>query len=73
MSFFYVACIIFVAISGSHFVILYIPALATIFGVVPLTMHDWMLVMAFSFPVILIDEILKFIGRSTAPRPGEAG
>ncbi|CAL1140841.1 unnamed protein product, partial [Cladocopium goreaui] len=50
---------------GSHFVILYIPALATIFGVVPLTMHDWMLVMAFSFPVILIDEILKFIGRST--------
>lgn len=51
---------------GSHFVILYIPALATIFGVVPLTMHDWMLVMAFSFPVILIDEILKFIGRSTA-------
>mmetsp|Transcript_54036 Transcript_54036/g.126188 ORF Transcript_54036/g.126188 Transcript_54036/m.126188 type:complete len:1039 (+) Transcript_54036:101-3217(+) len=51
---------------GSHFVILYIPALATIFGVVPLTLHDWLLVMAFSFPVILIDEILKFIGRSSA-------
>ncbi|CAK9036818.1 Calcium-transporting ATPase 1 [Durusdinium trenchii] len=51
---------------GSHFVILYIPALATIFGVVPLTLHDWMLVLAFSFPVILIDEILKLIGRSTA-------
>eukprot|EP00434_Breviolum_minutum_P015857 symbB.v1.2.013971.t1/scaffold1001.1/size146904/2 len=51
---------------GSHFFILYIPALATIFGVVPLTLHDWILVLAFSFPVILIDEILKFIGRSTA-------
>jgi len=48
---------------GCHFVILYIPGLATIFGVVPLTLHDWLLVLAFSFPVILIDEILKFIGR----------
>lgn len=53
---------------GCHFVILYVPALATIFGVVPLTLHDWLLVLAFSFPVILIDEILKFIGRSTASR-----
>jgi Ca2+-transporting ATPase len=48
---------------GMHFVILYIPMLATIFGVVPLTLHDWVLVMVFSFPVILIDEVLKFIGR----------
>ena len=28
--------------------------------------HDWMLVMVFSTPVILIDEILKAFGRMTA-------
>ena len=25
--------------------------------------NDWMLTLAFSFPVILIDEVLKFFGR----------
>jgi hypothetical protein len=28
-----------------------------------LTCHEWMLVLAFSIPVILIDEVLKFFGR----------
>jgi len=46
-----------------HFVILYIPFLAKIFAVCPLDWHDWVLVMCFSFPVILIDEVLKFFGR----------
>eukprot|EP00930_Biecheleria_cincta_P031203 TRINITY_DN2165_c0_g1_i2.p1 TRINITY_DN2165_c0_g1~~TRINITY_DN2165_c0_g1_i2.p1 ORF type:complete len:1036 (+),score=236.67 TRINITY_DN2165_c0_g1_i2:91-3198(+) len=50
---------------GLHLVIVYIPALANIFGVVPLTGHDWLLVMCFSFPVILIDEVLKAIGRNS--------
>jgi hypothetical protein len=31
----------------------------------PLDEHDWWLVMYFSFPVILIDEILTFFGRIT--------
>merc|ERR1712196_737889 len=44
-----------------HVVILYIPVLTKIFGVCPLDMHDWMLVVAFSLPVIFIDEVLKFI------------
>lgn len=48
---------------GVHMVILYIPLLATIFGVVPLDLHDWLMVLAFSSPVILIDEVLKFFGR----------
>ena len=51
--------------TSCHFVILYVPGLATIFGLVPLTLRDWLLLLAFSFPVILLDEILKFIGRST--------
>jgi len=51
---------------GMHLVIVYIPALADIFGVVPLTVHDWILVAVFSFPVIFIDEVLKLIGRSSA-------
>jgi Ca2+-transporting ATPase len=48
---------------GIHFLVLYIPWLAKIFAVMPLTTHDWKLVMAFSFPVIIIDEILKVFGR----------
>lgn len=46
-----------------HFVILYIPVMASIFELVPLTFDDWALVCYFSFPVILIDEVLKFVGR----------
>jgi len=48
---------------GLHFVILYTPILAQIFSIVPLTVNDWVVVLAFSFPVIIIDEILKFVGR----------
>ena len=48
---------------GLHFVILYVPVLAQVFSIVPLTWNDWMVVLAFSFPVILIDEGLKMIGR----------
>uniref|UniRef100_A0A7S0FYL1 P-type Ca(2+) transporter n=1 Tax=Pyrodinium bahamense TaxID=73915 RepID=A0A7S0FYL1_9DINO len=46
-----------------HFVIISIPFLSKIFAVCSLDWHDWTLVMAFSFPVILIDEVLKFFGR----------
>jgi len=46
-----------------HVVILYVPVLARIFAVCPLDWHDWKLVMAFSFPVILIDEVLKCCAR----------
>jgi Ca2+-transporting ATPase len=46
-----------------HVLILYIPVLTKIFGVCPLDVHDWVLVMAFSMPVILIDEVLKLLGR----------
>ena len=54
------------AIIGSfiaHFCILYIPPLATVFDVAPLSLHEWMVVLAFSFPVIIIDELLKCVSR----------
>mmetsp|Transcript_141506 Transcript_141506/g.439881 ORF Transcript_141506/g.439881 Transcript_141506/m.439881 type:complete len:1041 (-) Transcript_141506:241-3363(-) len=46
-----------------HFVIIYVSFLHKIFAVCALDRHDWFLVMAFSVPVILIDEVLKFFGR----------
>ena len=54
------------AILGSfaaHFMILYIKPLASVFSVAPLSWSEWKLVMIFSFPVILIDEVMKLIGR----------
>ena len=54
------------AIAGSiliHCGILYVPQLADIFGVVPLSLHDWYTVVAWSAPVIFIDEALKFVAR----------
>ncbi|XP_076958688.1 calcium-transporting ATPase 4, endoplasmic reticulum-type-like [Bidens hawaiensis] len=50
---------------GLHFLILYVPFLAQVFGIVPLSVNEWMLVLAVALPVILIDEILKFVGRLT--------
>ncbi|CRH03082.1 calcium-transporting ATPase, putative [Plasmodium relictum] len=46
-----------------HFLIVYIPPLARIFGVVALTYYDWFLVFLWSFPVIIIDEIIKFYAK----------
>ncbi|KAG6607223.1 Calcium-transporting ATPase 1, endoplasmic reticulum-type, partial [Cucurbita argyrosperma subsp. sororia] len=51
---------------GLHFLILYVPFLAQIFGIVPLSLNEWLLVLAVAMPVILIDEILKFVGRLTS-------
>ncbi|KAK9049511.1 hypothetical protein SSX86_031520 [Deinandra increscens subsp. villosa] len=50
---------------GLHFLILYVPFLAQVFGIVPLSVNEWLLVLAVALPVILIDEILKFVGRWT--------
>ncbi|GMG98275.1 hypothetical protein Nepgr_000115 [Nepenthes gracilis] len=48
---------------GLHFLILYVPVLAQVFGIVPLSLNEWFLVLLVAFPVILIDEVLKFVGR----------
>jgi len=46
-----------------HMVIVYIPMMNVIFSIAGLNLHEWWLVFAFSFPVILIDEVLKVFGR----------
>ncbi|KVH88471.1 Calcium-transporting P-type ATPase, subfamily IIA, SERCA-type [Cynara cardunculus var. scolymus] len=61
---------------GLHFLILYVPFLAQVFGIVPLSVNEWLLVLAVALPVILIDEILKCVGRlingnQTSPRPSK--
>lgn len=49
---------------GLHCLILYVPFLADVFGVVPLNLNEWFSVILVSAPVILIDEVLKFVGRN---------
>merc|ERR1711964_111728 len=47
---------------GQHFAILYTP-LAGIFDVRPMTWDEWIHVIGISFPVIVLDEVLKFVAR----------
>lgn len=56
---------------GLHCLILYVPFLADIFAVAPLSLNEWFLVILVSVPVILIDEILKFVGRGQRYRVKE--
>ena len=54
------------AIFGSVFLhcsILYIPFFNEIFGITPLDLNEWTLVIIFSFPVIIIEEIIKLFVR----------
>jgi len=46
-----------------HCLILYVPFLASIFNIVPLSWPEWQLVILWSFPVIVIDEFLKLLAR----------
>jgi magnesium-transporting ATPase (P-type) len=47
-----------------HFVILYVPLLARVFQIEPLTLHEWEYVILISLPVILLEEIIKFLDRN---------
>uniref|UniRef100_T1DFT5 Calcium-transporting ATPase n=1 Tax=Cupiennius salei TaxID=6928 RepID=T1DFT5_CUPSA len=46
-----------------HFVILYVDILSSVFSVTPLNPEEWFAVMKMSLPVVLLDEILKFVAR----------
>lgn len=47
-----------------HCMILYVPFFNGIFGIAPLDLNDWILVMIFSLPIIIIEEITKFMVRA---------
>lgn len=46
-----------------HLCIMYIPALSQILGISPLSKNEWKTVLLLSFPMLIIEEILKLIGR----------
>jgi len=46
-----------------HWVIVAVPFLNRIFSIYYMNTQEWILVFAFSVPVIIIDEVLKFFAR----------
>ncbi|XP_064620385.1 calcium-transporting ATPase sarcoplasmic/endoplasmic reticulum type-like isoform X3 [Lineus longissimus] len=58
---------------GLHFLILEVDFLANVFQITPLTLEEWLVVLKISFPVVIIDETLKFVARKftddAAPDP----
>jgi len=48
---------------GLHFMIMEIEFLAAVFQITPLNLEEWMAVLKISFPVVLLDETLKFVAR----------
>ncbi|KNZ75442.1 Sarcoplasmic/endoplasmic reticulum calcium ATPase 3 [Termitomyces sp. J132] len=44
-----------------HFMILYVPFFTTLFAITPLNWIEWKAVLYLSAPVLVIDEILKFV------------
>jgi Ca2+ transporting ATPase len=49
---------------GLHCMILYIEPLPAIFNICPLNTNEWVMVFAISAPVMLLDEVLKYIARN---------
>merc|ERR1712112_761532 len=47
-----------------HFMILYVDVFNVVFNISPLSFDQWMVVLKFSLPVLLVDEALKFIARN---------
>uniref|UniRef100_A0AAR2JP99 Calcium-transporting ATPase n=1 Tax=Pygocentrus nattereri TaxID=42514 RepID=A0AAR2JP99_PYGNA len=52
-----------------HFMIIYVDPLPMIFKLTHLTLDQWIVVLQLSLPVILIDEVLKFIARNYLEQP----
>jgi Ca2+-transporting ATPase len=46
-----------------HLIILYTPAFANIFSLSPLSWKEWEVVLKFSVPILLVEEVLKGMGR----------
>lgn len=52
-----------------HVGILYTPFLQALFSIEPMNAAEWKAVLLISLPVILIDEVLKFVERKVYMRP----
>merc|ERR1712127_979760 len=57
---------------GLHFAILHIEPLPMIFNICPLSILEWKVVMKLSLPVILLDEVCKFIAREYVEKAPQA-
>lgn len=55
-----------------HCAILYVPPLALLFSVTALGAAEWRAILWLSFPVILVDEALKYVTRCAPARPPAA-
>ncbi|KAJ6675949.1 CALCIUM-TRANSPORTING ATPASE [Salix viminalis] len=51
-----------------HMLILYVHPLSILFSVTPLSWAEWKAILYLSFPVIVIDEILKFFSRNSTDK-----
>lgn len=49
------------------------PTTADVFSIVPLSFNEWLLVLLYAMPVMLIDEVLKLVGRHVVNRRARAG
>lgn len=56
-----------------HFAILYVPFLRDLFIVSPLNWEEWKGVLYFSFPVLVLDEVCKWITRNFVNPPDAPG
>jgi Ca2+ transporting ATPase len=52
-----------------HFMILYVPFFSTLFSITPLNWEEWQAVLWISTPVIVIDEVLKWVSRTFVAPP----
>ena len=49
-----------------HLAVLYIPQIARLFGLAPLTKIEWKVVAKFALPILLVEEVLKYVTRHKA-------
>lgn len=55
-----------------HIAILYVPFLAQTFGLAPLSRQEWTVILQFAFPILLLEECLKYFGRHFQELKGAA-
>jgi len=64
------ACMLSLAL---HFMVVYVPFFSNIFHLAPLSLAEWKIVFWTSFPVMFLDEILKFFSRQMQGRSRAEG